>query len=264
VPTTPGATTPAAPPSISVSVKVIGTKAYLKISGTGTLSDEQWYVTDATAMGGMQGGLTGLGGSNPTGIDPKYADALKTQMVGTEIVNGVSTTKYQTDVDLQKLYSLMGMQAPTELVQGTTMMILMWIGTDDQYVHKMSIVMNSNVTTADSPPTSLSLEMTFIFKDFDTAITIDEPVGAQPLDLPANSSDTSMLPLGMPIGLLAGVSSSLPAAPVPAPSAAPSSMPTGMPRTGAPDNGTLLLPLIAAGILCLGVGLVMRRRTMRS
>jgi len=246
--------TPAGSSTTSVITK--DGKVYSK-SGDGS-----WQVIDIAGVSGMTG-IPGLGslpgaGSLGSGGMPDLAaigSALHIGPAMPDTVNGSATSRYDADVDVPKLLTAAGQPAPdpqtAAIYQSIQMKISFWVGTSDQYLHKLTLVLTANVPDK-TQPISLSLTYNMTFHDFNTVVTITAPPNAV------------SAPVAVP------VISRPPAPPsVPAPPAAP---PTGnssnigpapgMPRTGAGASFALLL-LPATGLLCLACGVLLRRRAVR-
>ena len=241
--------------SVTSSVILIGTMYYMKISSPstpGAAGTDKWYVVDLSKVPGGQNALPGMGGSGLTGIDPKYQAAFHTTQLGKETINGASTTKYQLDVDLPKLLELMGSADPqtVQMLNNAKLVVYMWIGDDDMYVHQTRAVMDVKVSVPNSSDITLALDFLITFKDFGAPITITAPANAEPLDMGTSGTSGSLI-FGMPTSFIGGM---------------PSSMPTGMPTTGASDNGgrpplsLMPLALTALALLCLATGGLLRRR----
>jgi hypothetical protein len=140
-----------------------------------------------------------------------------------------------------------------QLTEDLSMVMHMWVGDADQYLHKMLLLMEGRIAVDEQAPVPLKFEITMTFRDFDTAITITAPPDAEPLD--ANSSLAGLFPgitggVAMP-GMPTGSSGTAPAVPVP-----------GMPRTGGPAGSLALPVLLGAGLLFLGAGALLRRRSL--
>jgi len=242
------------PTSATSSVILIDKMYYFKVSGAGSGTPDTWFVVDLNKAAGAGGSLPGMGGSNLTGFDPRYAAAMRATQLGKESINGAPTTKYQIDMDLQKLMELMGSTSSdpqtAQVLNNAKMVVYMWIGDDDQYVHqtramldlKVSVPTNSDVAQS----ISLAMDMLITYKDFGAPITITAPANAQPLDVGTSGSTSTVntLFLGMPTSLLGGMTTQ---------------MPTGMPTTGAGQEDLPLVPL-ALAVLCLSSGALLRKR----
>ena len=245
---------PGSPQALSMNIIMLDGKMYYRMSGLGAATDGTWYVMDVgPMMGGTQGTLPMVPGMSLPMPTAAYEAAFTVRNMGQEPVNGVATTHYQIDVDLAQLYSLMGMTEPeaAQIAQNLTMVMHMWVGDADRYLHKMRMMMDGSIAVAEQPPVALKFELTMTFRDFDTAITIAAPPNAQPLD--ANSGLGGLFPslpggVAMP-GMSTGGSGTAPAVPAP-----------GMPRTGGPADLLALPALLVAGLLCLGAGALLRRR----
>jgi hypothetical protein len=236
--------------SATTSLVLIDKMFYFKVSGlpSGAGGGDKWYVMDLSKVPGGQTTLPGMGGSGLTGLDPKYQDALHTTQLGKETINGASTTKYQVDVDLQKLLALMGSSDPqtAQVLGNAKLVVYMWIGDDDIYVHQTRAVLDLKTSVPNSSDITLSMDFLITYKDFGAPITITAPADAQPIDLGANASSTAgSLLLGMPSSfVMSGMASA---------------MPTGMPKTGSSHQDLPLIPL-ALGLTCLTAGALLRKR----
>jgi hypothetical protein len=245
---------PGSPQALSMSIILLDGKMYYRMSGLGTTGADQWYVMDlGPQLGGMPGTMPMVPGMSVPMPNAAYEAAFTVKNMGQETVNGAATTHYHIDVDLAKLYSLMGMTGPEidQLTRNLTMVMHMWVGNADQYLHKMQMLMNGSIAVADQPPVTIKYDLTMTFRDFDTAISIVAPPNATPLD--TNGGLGGLFPsltggIAMP-GMPTGSSGTAPAVPVP-----------GMPRTGGPADAASLPILLIAGLLCLGAGAMLRRR----
>lgn len=244
-------TAPGAPSSVGVSVIVVDSKAYFKLTGLGGGSEDKWYVTDLSNMQGGMGmpGMGGMVGMNPGNLGAMLGQALQVTQVGKETLNGAATTKYRVDVDVKKLQSLSGVPGPAAnqppgTTETTNLVLYMWVGDSDMYLHQLRLTLDSK-TVSKEVNANTAMDLIIAFKDFDVPVTITAPPNAEPLDLGGLSG---MPTLGMPgMGSLSG-------------------MPTGMPRTGGSDHagaGTLALVLVALALLCLASGVMVRRLARR-
>jgi|GEM_PF-5841281 len=241
----PEGTTGSSSNEITFSTVVLDEKFYFKMAGVSPEIDDQWYVADLEdAPPGSTGTLPGMPTSDPTGVE----EAFTTTEEGKETINGIPTTKYRIDVDLKKLYVLMGVpeRDAAELARNNEMVMFMWVGDMDMYVHRMSLSLESEVPEADL---RTSMQFTINYKDLDKPVTITAPPNAQPIDL---SSTTSILPGGVPIGMPVGM-----------PVGMPRGTGMGMPRTGAANQVSIPWALVSVGVLMVAAGGVMRRRSYR-
>jgi ribosomal protein S9 len=255
---------PAPPSSITISMVLLDGRLYLKIPSL-TGEEDQWVVTDAgttdtsSLLGGMSGGVGGL-----TGLDPSYADAFTVTEEGKETLNGAPTTRYRVDIDYEKLLAAMGstrgIALPTDTMSETTYVMHIWVGDNDQYLHKMHMLLDSSATISDSTLRSV-FELTMAFRDFDQPITITAPPNAQELDLASQGISPSIISgggvLGMPGAVATGVGMGMPSI---------GTGMAGMPRTGAPHAGFPLeaMLVVAFGLLCLVMGGLARRASIRT
>jgi hypothetical protein len=246
----PGGSPAGGPASVTSSIIVVDNMYYFKTSGSTPGTEDKWYVMDLSKVSGGNSVLPGMGGSSLTGLDPKYEAALQTQQLGKETINGASTTKYQINVDIQKLLELMGSSSvdpeTAKTLANAKFVVYMWIGDDDSYVHQTRAVLDMKVSVPNSSDVTLALDFLITFKDFGAPITITAPANAQPLDVgTTGSSDVGSLLLGMPTSVIV--------------SGMPSQMPTGMPTTGVSNADWPIAPL-ALGLVFLAVGALLRRR----
>src|SRR4051812_23016523 len=171
------------PTSATSSVILIDKMYYFKVPGAGSGTPDTWFVVDLNKAAGAGGLLPGMGGSNLTGFDPRYAAAMRATQLGKETINGAPTTKYQIDVDLQKLMELMGSSSSdpqtAQLLNNAKMVVYMWIGDNDQYVHQTRAMLDLQVsvpTNSDvAQSISLAMDMLITYKDFGAPITITAP-----------------------------------------------------------------------------------------
>jgi len=218
-----GATT--GPDKIMLSAIALDNKLYFKISGLG--ADDEWYVADLDElMAGMPGSVVGMPGSL-TDIDPMLHAAISSKEVGKEDLNGVSTTKYQLDVDLEKLATAVG--APPGELGNSSLTMLLWVGDTDMYVHQFNIMLTSETVSGDIT-FSLSVDLTVTFSDFDVPVTITAPPDAQPIDLGAG-----------PIVSM------------------PTTTSAGMPRAGSGTDNTMMIVLLAVSMGLVLSGVAVRK-----
>lgn len=259
-----GGSTSNEPITVTTSVILTGGKAYIKYSGLGAGSDNQWYETDLSGTTGLLGtsmiGSMMGGPSNMAGLDPAYSDAYKVTTLGKQTVEGAPTTEYRVDVDLQKLLSALSPSSPPSSLAGLDYQfyILMWIGDNDQYVHKLTETLNANYKSGGTQ-SNTSLNLTLTFRDFDTPITISAPANALPLDSSALGSLSGGGISG--IGTIGGMPTSAGGA-----LGMPGMTGVGMPKTGGHTPGELpILPisLALAAMLSLVGGFALRRAASR-
>jgi hypothetical protein len=247
---------PGSPQALTMNLIMLDGKVYYRASGLGAASDGTWYVMDlGPMMGGAQGAMPMVPGMNVPMPTTAYEAAFTVTNMGQETVNGAATTHYHIAVDLAQLYRLMGVADPEidQLTRNLTMVMHMWVGDADQYLHKMQMVMDGSMAGEGQPPTPIKLDLTVTFRDFDTAIAIVAPPAAVPLD--ANSGLGGLFPslpggVALP-GMSTGGSGAAPAVPVP-----------GMPRTGGPADLPVGPVLLIAGLVCLGAGAALRGRRL--
>jgi hypothetical protein len=270
-------------PTLSLSLAVVDGKAYIKISGLAAAGiEDKWYVFNAPQ--GANAGTIGSGkGIVPA--NPALAQAYTVTEVGKETLNGAPTTKYQIDVDVNKLIAAIAAQAGQGATPPTTLppslpktqiteQDFVWIGDNDRYLYKLAETINVKVTGSSSsqiPNTTITEDITIQFHDFDQPVTITAPPNAEPLDLSGlGSSSSSMLqgaansflsnPLSAGLGNVMGMPSGVSA---PAPVATPPVV-VGMPTTGNSGSAVVLWPLAVLGLVCVAAGALIRRRVRDS
>src|SRR5215210_7395879 len=145
---------------ITFSTIVIDNNLYFKMGGISPETDDQWYVSDLSGIVGAEGTLPGMPTSDPSNVEEAYI----TTEVGKETINGAPTTKYRIDVDFEKLYVLLGYpeEQAAELAKSLNMVMFMWVGDNDMYVHRMSLSVEIAVPEADL---SMSLQFAITYKD---------------------------------------------------------------------------------------------------
>ena len=236
---------PGSPNSFTISMIILDEKLYFKMTGLSTGGEEQWYVSDLSDAGLMPGMGTGM-----TGLDPALAEALTVTQMGKEAINGAPTTKYQIDFDLNMLNNLAGGGTEQEALDNATMVMYMWVGDNDMYLHQMRLEMDVEIAEPSGGPSSqLMMDLTMTFKEFDQPVNIVAPANAEPLDL-AGSGVLSGIPggsiIGMPIGTGMGMTRGN----------------MGMPRSGSNDYN-LAIALTMIGLTLVVSGSVLRRRAAR-
>jgi hypothetical protein len=226
------------PDSIGISLVVVGSNLYLKMTGLSEETDGRWYVTDASGLG-MEG-MDVL-----TGIDLETAhDSITITGTAKEAVNGAPTTRYDMEIDTD---ALMPQPLEDEVSIDTTATMSMWIGESNMYVHKMTMAVES-VATVGETTSFVRVNFTVTLKDFDTPITIAPPANAEPITLDFDSA-LEGLPLGGVLGGLPGMGTG---------------MGTGMPRTGSGEPASPWpLTLLGIGAAALASGVALRRRAIR-
>jgi hypothetical protein len=243
------------PNSLGMSFVVAGNKMYFKFSGLDPSSDNQWFVTDVTSSAVTpEGAMPGMPGS-PL-MDPSLMSAYKITQVGKETLSGAQTTKYQVDVDLQKLQQIANEQSggtsssTSQISPDSKFTMWIWIGDANQYLYQFKLQLATTISGAGLPSSSVNMDLTLSFHDFDTAVKIVAPENAKPLDLgntesgPGALLSSGLVPLGgalgMPVGMMSG-------------------RPAGMPTTGS-SNQADVAPWLLMGAVLLAGGLVIRRK----
>ncbi|MEO6457878.1 MAG: hypothetical protein ABIO92_06345 [Chloroflexia bacterium] len=238
---------PGSPNSFTISMITLDQKLYFKMTGLSTKGEDKWYVSDLSDAGLMPGMGMGM-----TGLDPALADVLTVTEMGKEAINGAPTTKYKVEFDLKKLNDLSGGgtdPATTEALDNATMMMYMWVGDNDTYLHQMRLEMDVEIVEPSGGPSSqLLIDLTMTFKEFDQPVNIVAPANAEPLDL-IGSGVLSGIPggsiIGMPIGTGMGMTRG--------------GMGMGMPRSGSSDYN-LMIALTTMGLMLVISGRLLRRR----
>ncbi len=236
--------TPSGPVTTSVITKA--GKLYTK-SGNGS-----WQVINIGAAG--MGSIPGLGnipGTGGLGTGMPDLNAIQAALhIGPAIpdtVNGVAASRYDADVDVEKLLAAAGQSTAdpqtAAIYNSIQMKLSLWVGSSDQYLHKLTLMITANVPNQPQPIT-LNLNYVMSFHDFNTPVTITAPVNAVPLDL---GNTPGMIPGGS-MGNMGGGSTVPAVGPLP-----------GMPRTGA-GTPALLPLLVGLALTCLALGGYLRRR----
>ena len=233
---------PGSPNSFTISMITLDQKLYFKMTGLSTEGEDKWYVSDLSDAGLMPGMGTGM-----TGLDPELAEALTVTEMGKEAINGAPTTKYQIDFDLNMLNDLSGGGTEQEALDNATMVMYMWVGDSDMYLHQMRLEMDIEIAEPGGGPSSqLLMDLTMTFKEFDQPVNIAAPANAEPLDL-TGGGVFSGIPggsiIGMPIGTGMGMSAGG----------------MGMPRSGDSDY-SLTIALTTMGLMLVVSGSLLRRR----
>lgn len=239
---------PGSPNSFTISMITLDQKLYFKMTGLSTEGEDKWYVSDLNDAIGATGLMPGMG-MGMTGLDPKLADALTVTEMGNEAINGAPTTKYKVDFDLTKLNDLSGGGTDPEALDNASMVMYMWVGDNDMYLHQMRLELNAEIAEPSGGPSSqLLMDLTMTFKEFDQPVNIVAPANAEPLDL-IGGGVLRGIPggsiLGMPIGTGMGMTRG--------------GMGMGMPRSGGSDY-SLTIALTTMGLMLVVSGSVLRRR----
>lgn len=254
----PSGAAPGGPSSIGISFVVTGNKMYFKFSGLDPSSDNQWYVTNVdTSTVTPESAMPGMAGSPLT--NPALMDAYKITQVGKETLSGAVTKKYQVDVDLQKLEEAANAQSGStgtstaQISPNSKMTMWLWIGDANQYLYQFKLSLATTIEGAGLPSSSLNMDLTLAFHDFDTAVKIVAPENAKPLDMGTQQTgagsllNSGLIPLGgalgMPVGMMSG-------------------RPAGMPTTGAGQQADLAPWAALAAVFLLG-GIELKRRSAR-
>ena len=237
---------PGSPNSFTINMIILDDKFYYKMTGLSTQGEDKWYVSDLSDAGLMPGMGTGM-----TGLDPALAEALTVTQMGKEAINGAPTTRYRIDFDLNKLNDLSGGGTNPEALENSSMVMYMWVGDSDMYLHQMRMEMEIEVAEPSGGPSAqLSMDLTMTFKEFDRPVNIVAPANAEPLDLTGGGA-FSGIPggsiVGMPIGTGMGMTTG---------------MGMGMPRSGNSDYG-LTIALAMIGLMLVVSGSALRRRAVR-
>jgi hypothetical protein len=193
--------------------------------------------------------------------NPQLEEALTVTAEGAEDVRGAATTRYRIDVDVAKMQAAMGQTGAS--LQPATMVMYMWVGNADQYLHRLSMNMVIALPS-EVQGLNLTLDMQIDFRDFDQPVTITAPSGAEPLNLPGLGTSPVMAPgtgmagdlLGTPLGIFLNAGVSGPPVGMP-PTVEEVPAPVGMPRTG---SGGDVLPLALLALASVAGGALLRRR----
>ena len=217
--------------------------------------DGRWEVLDPSATNGMNpipglGNLPGASSLGSSGIPDLAAigSALHIGSAMPDTVNGVATSRYDADIDVAQLLAAAGQPAPdaetAAIYHSIQMKLSFWVGTTDQYLHKLTLTLTANIP-GESQPIKLDLNYNMTFHDFNTLVTITAPPDAVPYAVPLSPVNVGSMGGGSttPVGSVAG-------------------SPPGMPRTGA--GASFALPLgLALALSCLTLGAMLRRRSVR-
>lgn len=223
------------PDKVSFGAIVVDGKLYVKAAGVDPSTDNKWYVIDpATITQGMPGSVMGMPGSL-TDVESMLDAAVSSKVVGKEAIGGAPTTKYQIDIDLQKLAAATG--GSTTGTENTKLTVFLWVGDTDMYAHQVKMMLSADSLSGDAT-LNLTADLTITFSDFDMPVAITAPPNAEPLDLNAALG-------GSPLGLMTGTNVSVVSA--------------GMPRTGSGGDSTLLFTLLALSLGLVLSGVAVRR-----
>ncbi len=217
--------------------------------------------------------------------DPALADAYTVTEVGKEEINGAPTTKYKVDVDYTKLLaSIIGeagkgaTPTPTpdpslpKIKTNFTLSMYLWVGDTNHYLNKLTEALSIKIESDSSSGLGnlgFDFELTILFKDFDTPITITAPPNAEPLDLKGLGSSSSTTLTGFE-SLAGGVLGSTMGSSLESPIGMPMGMPSmamparpavGMPKTGS-SSGDNVWGLAALGLICVATGSILRRKSL--
>ena len=232
------------PDKITLGAIVVDGKLYVKTSGVDAGTDDKWYVIDTgTLTEGIPGAVMDMPGSL-TDIETMLGAAVSSKEVGKEAIGGAPTTKYQIDVDLQKLAAATG--GSTAGTEGSTLTMFLWVGDKDMYVHQFNMMLSVDSSSGDIT-LNLAADLTITFSDFDVPVTITAPENAEPLDLSSVLGGDVLGSIGMPNVEMSG-----------------SGATAGMPRTGSggPDN-TLMLVLLALSVSIILTGAAIRHKAYK-
>ncbi|MDQ2806140.1 MAG: hypothetical protein M3Z04_04355, partial [Chloroflexota bacterium] len=150
--------------------------------------DGPWEVLDiaaASGMGSIPGlsGLPGVGSMSNSGMPDlsAFGSALHIGPAMPDTVNGIATSRYDADVDVPKLLAAAGQPAPdpqtAAIYNSIKMNLSFWVGSSDQYLHKLTLTLTANVPDTTNPVT-VSLNYAMTFHDFNTPVTITAPLNA--------------------------------------------------------------------------------------
>lgn len=240
---------PGSPNSFTISMITLDQKLYFKMTGLSTEGDDKWYVSNLSDTGST-GLMPGMG-MGMTGLDPELADALTVTDMGKEAINGAPTTKYKVDLDLDKLNTLSGSTTDPSTLDNASIVMYMWVGDNDMYLHQMRLEMDIEIAEPSGGPSSqLLIDLTMTFKEFDQPVNIVAPANAEPLDLTSG-------------GILSGIpGGSIVTVPIGTGMGMTTGMGMGMPRSGNSDH-SLTIALAMVGLMLVGSGSVLRRRAVR-
>lgn len=170
------------PSLFKMQVIGIGTKVYMSFpmltALTGSASTKPWVVVDATALGVSANDIAASQGADPTqGLEFLKGLGATATEVGTETIDGVSTTRYRATVSRDQLLRSVSpsQRARFEASFGAsaTMPVEVWV--DDQgRARRIDMTMSMA-----SQGSNMTMKMSYRFSKFGEPVTIAAPPASQ-------------------------------------------------------------------------------------
>ena len=147
---------------------VVDGRTYSRNSRTG-----RWEYSEGTQAGGF----------NPARLAPYDLATIRAAgsnftRVGPETVDGVVTTRWRADADLERLLGLSGSAASGAGLGQTAATMDLWIGDADQRLRRLTLETQGAVGAGTPVPSAAGQSLTLTFSNFDAEVRIIAPAGA--------------------------------------------------------------------------------------
>src|SRR5262249_36370409 len=145
-----------------------------------------WQMIDLSKTPGnvptIQSAIPNLNGYTPNGGQRTYDAATGSQQVGSEMIGGVATTKYDANIDVAKLFVSIGTPAAqaAQAAAVSKMTLTLWIGDADQVLRQQRVVLNTKAAGPGGALLDVVVDFTITYQDLGTPVTIEAPADSVP------------------------------------------------------------------------------------
>jgi hypothetical protein len=166
---------PAGGSPITVNMIQVVSMFYYRITG-----NPQWQMIDLTTTPGnipnIQSPIPNLNGYTPNGGQRTYEAAGNARQGGSESINGVTTTKYEADVDVAKLFTSIGTPAAqaAQAAAVSKMTLTLWIDAG-QVLRQQRVLLNSKAAGPGGVLLDVVVDFTITYSDIGAPVTILAP-----------------------------------------------------------------------------------------
>ncbi|MCQ4084357.1 hypothetical protein NGB36_28190 [Streptomyces sp. RB6PN25] len=169
----------------SLRMMMSGTTMYMGFTGNApaAFKGKHWLKMDLSKNAAAAESLNKTSGTDPATQVKLFISSGDIKRVGTQTVDGVSTTRYSGAVDLAKLAAKQEDSQLKSLIQQdskqgiTNMNVDLWVNDQNLPVR---------VQEATAPSSSMQLKVTIDYSDFSTTpVTITPPAASDTMDLPS-------------------------------------------------------------------------------
>lgn len=215
----------------------------------------RWEVTAGAQAGGF----------NPARLAPYDPETIRAAgrnftRVGPETINGIATTHWRADTDLNLLLGL-GSPAASGAGMGQSNATMdLWIGDADQRLHRLAVEAIGTAPGSAAPGTPAAVgparqALTLNFDQFDTEVRIIAPPGAVPAT-PGTFGGA---------GIAASPVVAAPAATRALAPSAPPAAPSATPRTGSSPSSILIVRILGVvSLTTVGIAMLIAMRHRRT